>query len=142
MMNEAEKELREAIAYLDTARANYNSVRSIQRALELGHPVEITLRGASTEFTTLCPGKASEKLVAKLTEQAHQRVSKLEEQEAYWCREVTALNRSQQINNTLRENPDLSLTQLEQAERKETRAMWAAGDEYMAGRRAAEQAGG
>ena len=142
MMNEAKKELREAIAYLDTARAHYNSIRSIQRALELGQPVEITLRTAGAEVTTLCPGKASEKLVAKLTDQAHHRMSRLEEQEAYWCREVTALNRSQQINNTLRENPDLSLTQLEQTERKETQSMWAAGDEYMAGRRAAEHTGG
>ncbi|TYZ10595.1 hypothetical protein FY528_09030 [Hymenobacter lutimineralis] len=142
MMNEAEKELREAIAYLDTARANYNNIRSIQRALELGQPVEITLRAAGAEVTTLCPGKASEKLMEKLTSQAYHRVSKLEEQEAYWCQEVTALNRSRQINNTLRDNPDLSRTALEHAARENTRAAWEANDECMAKRRATEQPAG
>lgn len=108
-MNYAEKELREAMAYLDEARANLAAIQAIQRALQLGDPVQVTFRSTRASVTALTPSKASEKLLLKLEDQATERVSNLEKQEVYWCQEVAHADKQRQLNLALREEPSMSL---------------------------------
>ncbi|MBG8552572.1 hypothetical protein [Hymenobacter guriensis] len=102
-MNYAQKELAEAIAYLAQARDTEETLRQIGRALELGEPVEITLRCKGATATSLCPTKAAAKVVDKLAEQAQARVRALEKQELYWCAEVVHLNRRAELDEQARE---------------------------------------
>jgi hypothetical protein len=138
MMNDSEKELREAMAYLDQARANFDAIRTIQRAMTLGLPVEITLRTDKATFTALCPIKGSEKILDKLTDQASSRLSALEQQEAFWCQEVAALNNYRRLTETLRDNPDESHTSIEAKRREAEMTSWRANDHHMNERRARE----
>lgn len=108
-MNYAEKELREAMAYLDEARANLIAIQAIQRALQLGDPVQVTFRSTRATVTTLAPSKSSEKLLLKLEDQATERVASLEKQEVYWCQEVAHMDKQRQLNFALREEPSKSL---------------------------------
>jgi hypothetical protein len=108
-MNYAEKELREAMAYLDKARANLAAIQAIQRALQLGDPVQVTFRSTRATVTALTPSKASEKLLLKLEDQATERVANLEKQEVYWCQEVAHTDKQRQLNLALREEPSKSL---------------------------------
>jgi hypothetical protein len=108
-MNYAEKELREAMAYLDEARANLAAIQAIQRALQLGDPVQVTFRSTRATVTALTPSKASEKLLLKLEDQATERVYNLEKQEVYWCQEVAHADKQRQLNLALREEPSKSL---------------------------------
>lgn len=108
-MNYAEKELREAMAYLDEARANLAAIQAIQRALQLGDPVQVTFRSTRATVTALTSGKASEKLLLKLEDQATERVTNLERQEVYWCQEVAHVDKQRQLNLALREEPGKSL---------------------------------
>jgi hypothetical protein len=108
-MNYAEKELREAMAYLDEARANLAAIQAIQRALQLGDPVQVTFRSTRATVTALTPSKASEKLLLKLEDQATERVSNLEKQEVYWCQEVAHADKQHQLNLTLRKDPSMSI---------------------------------
>jgi hypothetical protein len=108
-MNYAEKELREAMAYLDEARANLTAIQAIQRALKLGDPVQVTFRSTRATVTTLAPSKSSEKLLLKLEDQATERVANLEKQEVYWCQEVAHMDKRRQLNLALREEPSKSL---------------------------------
>jgi hypothetical protein len=103
MMNYAQKELAEALAYLNEARGTEEALRQIARALEMGEPVEITLRCKAATATALCPNKAAVKVVDKLSEQAEARVRALEKQELYWCEEVIHLNRVAELNEEARE---------------------------------------
>lgn len=135
MQNYAEKELREALSYLEQARNTYESLRAIQRALELGRPVEVSFRTAGHNVTALCPAKGGEKMLEKLSQQAFERVHKLEEQEVYWCKEVAAVARQEQINAMLQADPDLSRSELEAEHRQNTLNRWAAHDKYMANER-------
>lgn len=118
-MNYAEKELREAMAYLDEARANLAAIRAIQRALQLGDPVQVTFRSPRAAVTALTPSKASEKLLLKLETEASERVAHLEEQEVYWCQEVALVDQQRQLNRALREAPDKSLNDFRAEEEQE-----------------------
>jgi hypothetical protein len=108
-MNYAEKELREAMTYLDEARANLAAIQAIQRALQLGDPVQVTFRSTRATVTALTPSKISEKLLLKLEDQATDRVSNLEKQEVYWCQEVAHADKQRQLNLALREEPNMSI---------------------------------
>jgi hypothetical protein len=126
-MNYAEKELREAMAYLDEARANLAAIQSIQRALQLGDPVQVTFRSTRATVTALTPSKASEKLLLKLEDQATERVANLEKQEVYWCQEVAHVDKQRQLNLALREEPNKNLNDFRA---EEEQAMQGAGDAH------------
>jgi hypothetical protein len=129
-MNYAEKELREAMAYLDEARANLAAIQAIQRALQLGDPVQVTFRSTRATVTALTPGKASEKLLLKLEDQATERVANLEKQEVYWCQEVAHMDKQRQLNFALREQPDKSLNDFRAEEEHLTQGACEAHSEY------------
>ena len=121
-MNYAEKELREAMAYLDEARANLAAIRTILRALQLGDPVQVTLRSTRATVTALAPSKASEKLLFKLEEEACERVANLEKQEVYWCQEVAHVDRQRLLNLALREEPGKSLNDFRAEEEQQAQS--------------------
>ena len=131
MMNYAEKELREAMAYLDQARALHEAIRAIQRAIELNQPVEVSFRSAEASFTALCPSKA-DKLLDKLETQAWDRVSNLEKQEVYWCAEVAAVDKQAKINSELWHNSHKSLDSIRAEEKKQEQALAASQQEFSA----------
>ena len=109
--------------YLEQARKEQDAIRMMTRALELGQPVQVSFRSATHSITTLCPSKGSEKLLAKLGQQAFDRVVNLEKQEVYWCQEVAFLARQRALNVELRMNPEKSLNDIraEEAEQDEVR---------------------
>ncbi|KUG09393.1 hypothetical protein [Solirubrum puertoriconensis] len=96
-MNYAQKELHEAVAYLNAARAEQASLKEIQRAFILDEPVEVTFRSTRGTVTALCPGKPSAKLLEKLLERVETRVEELEKQEVYWCSEVAMLDKEEKL---------------------------------------------
>jgi hypothetical protein len=129
-MNYAEKELREAMAYLDEARANLAAIQAIQRALQLGDPVQVTFRSTRATVTALTPSKASEKLLLKLEGQATERVANLEKQEVYWCQEVAHMDKQRKLNMALREEPSKSLNDFRAEEEQAVQGARDAHTEY------------
>lgn len=111
-MNYAEKELREAMDYLEAARTQENTLKLMLRALELDEPVEVSFRTAKGAVTSLCPTKTGTKLVYALLDRVSSRISNLEKQEVYWCEEVANVNKQEKLNTELRLRPDLSLNML------------------------------
>lgn len=120
--NYAEKELQEAMDYLKQARTSYEAIRAIQRAMDLGQPIEVSFRTAGHAVTALCPSKAGEKLLAKLEMQASNRVANLEKQEVYWCQEVAAQEQHRTLMTRLKDNPTISLAEFWNRENEEQQA--------------------
>jgi len=104
MMNYAEKELREAMAYLDQARTTEETLKATLRLLELGEPVEVSFRSAKGTVATLCPTKHGTKLLDTLLAKAQARVRELEKQEVYWCEEVAHVEKQRKLDVQRRED--------------------------------------
>lgn len=131
-MHYAEKELREAMAYLEQARLERDAIHAVQRALELGQAVQVSFRSATHGFTTLCPNKSSEKLLTKLEQEAFERVLNLEKQEVYWCQEVAHLAKQEGLNMALREHPEKCINDFKAEAQAQEQAMERSRPDYVA----------
>ncbi|MBG8556150.1 hypothetical protein [Hymenobacter guriensis] len=118
-MKDAEKELREVIAYLDQARALMQALTEIKRAFELGEAVEVAFRSTRTTAVALSLKGEGKDLAYSLANQAMLRVIELERQEVYWCGEVAFEAKQKQIDIALRLNQDKTFREVADSIEKE-----------------------
>ncbi|QIX62288.1 hypothetical protein HER32_14315 [Hymenobacter sp. BT18] len=112
MESYAEKELREAIQYLNEAREAEQAILNIYRAFEMGRPVEVTFRSGNATAVAICPRKHSDRLLDVLLEKAGERVKNLEKMEVYWARELAFEAQQKEIYTELSQNPNKSKNDL------------------------------